>query len=104
MPSHNRLRVHENHTLPEALQRGSMLCMSFLTVEVEIDCGHIVAKGPEPLPQKAVGLFTILTTARLEAPSKGLQRPIGLARGQFSVPDDFNAALPEDVLRSFEGL
>ena len=87
----------------EALRRGSVLRMSFLTVEVEIDCGHIVPRGAEPLPQKAVGLLTILTPAHLEVPTKAHQRPIGLAKGQFSVPDDFNAALPEDVLRSFEG-
>jgi len=26
-----------------------------------------------------------------------------LAKGQFTVPDDFNATLPEDVLQTFEG-
>lgn len=30
-------------------------------------------------------------------------RPIGLARGEFVVPDDFDAPLPDDVLDSFEG-
>jgi hypothetical protein len=25
-----------------------------------------------------------------------------LAKGQFTVPDDFNAPLPEDVLQTFE--
>jgi antitoxin (DNA-binding transcriptional repressor) of toxin-antitoxin stability system len=30
-------------------------------------------------------------------------RPIGLAKGDFVVPDDFNEPLPEDVLRLFEG-
>lgn len=33
---------------------------------------------------------------------KGL-RPYGLAQGQFTVPDDFDAPLPDDVLRAFEG-
>ena len=36
------------------------------------------------------------------APRTGL-RPYGLAAGQFRLPDDFNAPLPEDVLREFEG-
>ena len=31
------------------------------------------------------------------------KRPIGLAKGDFVVPDDFDDPLPEDVLRSFEG-
>jgi hypothetical protein len=31
------------------------------------------------------------------------KRPIGLARGEFSVPDDFDAPLPDDILDAFEG-
>ncbi len=30
-------------------------------------------------------------------------RPIGLCAGEFTVPDDFNDPLPEDILRAFEG-
>ena len=30
-------------------------------------------------------------------------RPFGLAEGEFVVPDDFDAPLPEDILRDFEG-
>ena len=31
------------------------------------------------------------------------QRPFGLAAGQFTVPDDFDAPLPEQIIREFEG-
>ena len=30
-------------------------------------------------------------------------RPIGLCKGEFSVPDDFDASLPEEVMQQFEG-
>ncbi len=30
-------------------------------------------------------------------------RPIGLCKGEFSVPDDFDAPLPEEIIQSFEG-
>ncbi len=30
-------------------------------------------------------------------------RPIGLARGQFTVPDSFFEPLPDDIIESFEG-
>jgi len=30
-------------------------------------------------------------------------RVLGILRGEFSVPDDFDAPLPEDVLELFEG-
>jgi hypothetical protein len=33
--------------------------MSYLTVEVEIDHGHVLAKGAERLPEKGSGLLTI---------------------------------------------
>ena len=67
-------------------------------MEVEIDHGRVLAKGLEALPEKASGLLTILSPA---APAQ--DRPIGLAKGEFTVPVDFNAPLPEAVLRSFEG-
>ena len=31
------------------------------------------------------------------------RRRLGLLDGQFKIPDDFNAPLPESVLRAFEG-
>jgi hypothetical protein len=72
--------------------------VSYLTLEVEIDHGRVSSKGAEALPEKASGLLTILNPPPLSHP-----RPIGLARGQFAVPDDFNAPLSEDVIRTFEG-
>jgi hypothetical protein len=72
--------------------------MSYLTVEVELDHGHVVSKGAERLPEKASGLLTILDPTPLPQ-----LRPIGLAKGLFTVPSDFNAPLPEDVLQTFEG-
>jgi prevent-host-death family protein len=30
-------------------------------------------------------------------------RPFGLCAGAFTVPDDFDAPLPEEILRDFEG-
>jgi prevent-host-death family protein len=30
-------------------------------------------------------------------------RPFGLCAGEFTVPDDFDAPLPEDILKPFEG-
>ena len=30
-------------------------------------------------------------------------RPFGLCAGEFTVPDDFDEPLPEEILRAFEG-
>jgi hypothetical protein len=50
------------------------------------------------LPEKASGLLTIPDLPPLAQP-----RPTGPAKGQFTVSDDFNAPLPEDVLQAFDG-
>lgn len=90
-------RVAAGFTCPNRLTRAIILNMSYRTLEVEIDHGQVFSKGPETLPDKASGLLTILS------PTLSQPRPIGLAKGQFTVPDDFNAPLPEDVLQMFEG-
>jgi len=36
-------------------------------------------------------------------PPKKAQRVLGIFRGQFTVPDDFDAPLPDDLLDLFEG-
>ena len=38
----------------------------------------------------------------VSAPPPG-PRPFGLCAGAFTVPDDFDAPLPADILRDFEG-
>jgi len=30
-------------------------------------------------------------------------RPFGLCAGEFTIPEDFDAPLPEDILNAFEG-
>lgn len=44
---------------------------------------------------QATGLKNIVNHKQL--------RPFGLCAGDFVVPDDFDAPLPEDVLNAFEG-
>lgn len=41
--------------------------------------------------------------ARLVSVTEQKPRQLGLDRGLFQVPDDFDAPLPEEVLRGFEG-
>ena len=72
--------------------------MSYTTLKVEIEHGRIVSKEPQKLPERVSGLLTILAPLASATP-----RPIGLGKGEFIVPDDFNAPLPEDTLRAFEG-
>lgn len=57
------------------------------------------AKGEEVIIAKAG-----VPTARLvpfEQPKRGIR--FGLMKGEISVPDDFDAPLPDEVLALFEG-
>ena len=36
-------------------------------------------------------------------PRKKVHRKLGMFQGKFSVPDDFDAPLPEEILDAFEG-
>ena len=35
--------------------------------------------------------------------SVSLPPPFGLCKGEFTVPDDFDAPLPENIIKEFEG-
>lgn len=38
------------------------------------------------------------------SPDLPQSRPFGLCAGEFQVPDDFDASLPNDILNEFEGI
>ncbi len=52
----------------------------------------VIARGGRPVAE-----------LRPLGPSVSGPRPFGLAAGSFTVPADFDAPLPDDVLRDFEG-
>ena len=69
-------------------------------MEVEIRDGTIQIPEANRLPKNGKALLTVLEG---EKGGNSVERPFGLAKGEFVVPDDFNAPLPGDVLDSFEG-
>lgn len=50
-------------------------------------------------------VLAAMQSATLKAADDGneLLRPVGLAAGEFTVPDDFDDPLPEEIIRGFEG-
>jgi len=51
---------------------------------------------------KPVAEIKPIISSSINSPSMQL-RPFGLCAGEFIVPDDFNAPLPENILAEFEG-
>ncbi len=58
--------------------------------------GKVELLEPLTLSEERQALVTILDTPTQEP------RPFGLCKGEFSVPDDFDAPLPDDTLDDFE--
>lgn len=99
--------------------------MSVMTIEGIVDNGQIKLEGDVRLPEKTrvyvvvpdvqpvgVGHFYSphivrrgqgagLKVEMVEEPKS--ERPFGLAAGEFVVPEDFDAPLPESIINEFEG-
>jgi prevent-host-death family protein len=65
--------------------------LSRLVDEVAAGAEIIIAKAGKPMAR----------LAPLSAPVR--KKHLGLLKGKITVPDDFNAALEEEILSSFEG-
>ncbi|GAA6623498.1 DUF2281 domain-containing protein [Scytonema sp. NUACC26] len=65
-----------------------------------------IAQAPDILVEEVLD-FLLFAKARRSKPviSENLQeaRPFGLCTGEFTVPDNFNDPLPEEILSDFEG-
>ena len=55
--------------------------MSYITLEVEIDAGRIIAREPGKLPAKGTGLLTILPSAEASTGTSGKRVALPLIRG-----------------------
>jgi antitoxin (DNA-binding transcriptional repressor) of toxin-antitoxin stability system len=73
---------------PEELQRNS----DALLDRVEAGEHLVVIRGGHPIAE--------LRPVAVTPPGP---RPFGLCVGAFTVPNDFDTPLPEDILREFEG-
>ena len=80
---------------------------------VEVDIGEAQRNLPDCLRRAADGQAIVITASLYGGkPLAELRRvdardfpprPIGLRQGEFGVPADFDAPLPDDVLSEFEG-
>lgn len=66
--------------------------LSRLLKEVEAGGEVVIARGGKPIAR----------LVPIEAPRTRAPRKLGAFRGQFTVPDDFDAPLPDDLLDLFE--
>ena len=79
--NNNQLSIDDiKHNLPAFLQR------------IEAGEKFVISKAGIPLVEiKPIGFDSCV------------QRPFGLCKGEFTVPDDFDDPLPENIIQEFEG-
>lgn len=56
----NLRSLSDGNLIAEETRNVQDLCMSYVTLEVEIDNGRVVPKEPSKLPLKGKGLLTVL--------------------------------------------
>ena len=92
-----------------AVARGLATCATLLNM-VTISADEMQKDLPSYLRLVKTGETLVITQAdepvaevKPVAQVTHEPRPCGLCAGEFVVPDDFNAPLPDDVLDAFEG-
>ncbi|MFP4079716.1 MAG: DUF2281 domain-containing protein [Ectothiorhodospira sp.] len=53
-------------------------------------------------PEQQKEVLDFIEFIRSRMPISAKERPMGLCKGEFTVPDDFDAPLPDEILRDFE--
>jgi antitoxin (DNA-binding transcriptional repressor) of toxin-antitoxin stability system len=76
--------------------------MTVVTLEeIQDDLGRFLERVQAGETLMVVRADEPLAEIRPVASGQSKPRPFGLCAGEFTVPDDFDAPLPEDVLASF---
>ena len=89
--------IHNTEELQQKLARLSPEQLNAVGQFVEfLEYKQQPAKSKTPMTNEDID--RVVASYRRE----NKQRPIGLAKGEFIVPDDFNDPLPDDILDLFE--
>ncbi|MCW5958811.1 MAG: hypothetical protein KIS76_01540 [Pyrinomonadaceae bacterium] len=72
------------------------------TYKATLNGNQLEWKDEAPDEAKADKQINVIVTILDEEPKTKTQRPFGLSKNDFVVPEDFDAPLPEEVLADFE--
>lgn len=85
-----------------ASEQDAIASMILEELQDDLKWDRAFANSPDVLAKLAASAMAEYAELRPISSSKQL-RPFGLCAGEFTVPDDFDAPLPEDILSAFEG-
>lgn len=86
------MSTQNNHSIAQVSLDEIEHNLPFYLRRVEAGEAFVIVKAGKPMAEIKPPL-----------PFAVLPRPYGLCAGEFTVPDDFDAPLPENVLKEFEG-
>lgn len=72
------------------------------TYKATLNGNQLEWNGEVPEEVKNSEAVNVIVTILDEEPNAKNLRPFGLSKGEFVVPEDFDAPLPEDILADFE--
>ncbi len=72
------------------------------TYKAKLNGDHLIWQDDMPEGLAGSGPVDVIVTL-VEPIGKKKRRPYGLAKGDFTVPDDFDDPLPKEIIASFEG-
>ncbi len=85
-----------------ASEQDAIASMILEELQDDLKWDRAFANSPDILAKLAASAMAEYAELRPISSSKQL-RPFGLCAGEFTVPDDFDAPLPEEILSAFEG-
>jgi antitoxin (DNA-binding transcriptional repressor) of toxin-antitoxin stability system len=97
------LGAYDTWLVEDALSRGHGIMVQVSIEEIQRDLGAYLQRV------EAGEMVVIVRAGPLVAEMKPVAlgakplRPFGLCAGEFTVPEDFDVPLPEDILKAFEG-
>ena len=72
------------------------------TYKAKVRGNQIIWDGQAPVETEGGEELDVEVKVLARSSNGTAKRPIGLAKGEFVVPDDFDAPLPDDTMAEFE--
>jgi prevent-host-death family protein len=97
------LGAYDTYLVEDALSRGHGIMVQVSVEEIQRDLAAYLQRVEAGETIVIVRAGQPVAEMKPVALGAKLLRPFGLCAGEFTVPEDFDAPLPEDFLKAFEG-
>jgi prevent-host-death family protein len=100
---HGALGAYNTWLVEDELSRGNGIMVQVSVEEIQRDLAAYLQRVEAGETVVIVRAGQPVAEMKPVAVGTKQLRPFGLCAGEFTVPEDFDAPLPEDILNAFEG-